>query len=79
MVSQAWTWCMSGSRGAHAARLPSEKTVPYFGAIDGTHVEARLPPEKAVPYFGRKGCYTQNIIAAYDFDVFYICFYWMGR
>ena len=40
-----------------------------IGAIDGTHVQARLPPEKAVPYFGRKGCHTQNIMAACDFDM----------
>ncbi|XP_057504817.1 protein ALP1-like [Actinidia eriantha] len=43
-----------------------------IGAIDGTHVEARLPPEKAVPYFGRKGCHTQNIMAACDFDMCFI-------
>ena len=41
----------------------------FIRAIDGTHVEARLPPEKAVPYFGRKGCHTQNIMAACDFDM----------
>ena len=39
--------------------------------IDGTHVIAVVPIDKSIPYFGRKGYPTQNVIAAYDFDMLF--------
>ncbi|XP_023903578.1 protein ALP1-like [Quercus suber] len=48
---------------------------PHFkdciGAIDGTHVIAIVPTEKSIPYFERKGYPTQNVMAAYDFDMLF--------
>ena len=39
--------------------------------IDGTHVIAVIPIDKSIPYFGRKKYPTQNVIAAYDFDMLF--------
>ena len=32
---------------------------------------AVVPTNKSIPYFGRKGYPTQNVIAAYDFDMLF--------
>lgn len=40
-----------------------------IGAVDGTHAHAVIPQEKQVPYRRRKGYCTQNVIAAWDFDM----------
>ena len=52
----------------------------YIGAIDGTHVVARVPRHMQGPFRGRKNNYTQNVMAAVDFDLkfTYVLSRWEG-
>ncbi|XP_038722017.1 uncharacterized protein LOC120014170 [Tripterygium wilfordii] len=43
-----------------------------IGAIDGTHIPAVIPKDERGRFIGRKGFTTQNVMAACDFDMFYI-------
>ncbi|KAF2308870.1 hypothetical protein GH714_022402 [Hevea brasiliensis] len=40
-----------------------------IGAIDGTHMSAYVQEENLIQFIGRKGVPTQNIMAAYSFDM----------
>ena len=42
-----------------------------IGAIDGTHIQVVIGEDKKIPYLGRKGVSTQNMMAAYDFDLLF--------
>ena len=48
-----------------------------IGVIDGTHVRAYISTENQIPFIGRKGVPTQNIMAAYSFDMQFT-FLWAG-
>ncbi|KAJ9134984.1 hypothetical protein P3X46_032211 [Hevea brasiliensis] len=53
--------------------LNDDRYMPHFkdciGAIDGTHMSAYVQEENLIQFIGRKGVPTQNIMAAYSFDM----------
>jgi hypothetical protein len=54
-------------------RLQNSRFYPEFkgciGAIDGTHIPVVVPSDKFMQHMCRKGKTTQNVMAAYDFDM----------
>ncbi|KAK2648597.1 hypothetical protein Ddye_016086 [Dipteronia dyeriana] len=53
--------------------ISSHRFYPYFkdcvGAIDGAHIHVKVSKDEAPRYHGRKEYTTQNVMAAYGFDV----------
>jgi hypothetical protein len=49
------------------------KFYPFFkdcrGAVDGSHIDAFVPDSLLASYRDRKGCLSQNILAACSFDM----------
>ncbi|XP_040254277.1 uncharacterized protein [Aegilops tauschii subsp. strangulata] len=63
----------------------SPRWYPYFkdciGAIDGTHVTGRVPMSQSAAYRGKKHYTSQNVLAAFDFDLkfIYVLAGWEGH
>lgn len=43
-----------------------------LGAIDGTHLPMTIASSEAAPYRNRKGTFSQNVMAACDFNINFV-------
>jgi hypothetical protein len=60
-----------------AGRISDDRRFfPFFkdciGAIDGTHITASVPTEEHSRYRNRKGFLSQNVLAACDFNLYFV-------
>jgi len=44
----------------------------YIGALDGTHIAISVPLQEQPRYRNRKHFLSQNVLAVYDFDLFFV-------
>ncbi|XP_028119487.1 uncharacterized protein LOC114316977 [Camellia sinensis] len=62
---------MSSDRENNTMKISSEEDEDYVGAIDGTLVDTWVPASRQNTFCGRKSTVSQNVLAAYDFDMLF--------